>query len=234
MPITLRRISIRPDLYEFVDFDRTAQVGFFDHSRSLCNYLLRAVRKIKFETAGFDSIVIYCCDTTPPKPFELTENKLLITHIPFRWQDYLDLPKDTVSINEYMMVLLEQAFSKAASQYNFPYEFLVEKMEEFRAGGYVNEWEFKARTFREIRLKCLLRGRMTIDAFTLTAELSWRGVHYHSAVIMETPADEFFSYRHIKDIVLREDRLVVTAPYTDKAIWSIRLADIPGYYGPRA
>src|SRR3954466_2323170 len=119
--------------------------------------------------------------------------------------------------------MLLQGLQRCSRCYCIPLSDMKAAIDEFRAGGYRNEWTFKTTTLRGVGLQASLNCSLDMEKFTLTLKLERNGVVVYDAPILETKPDEIiFAYR-FKDVVLDGQAVVVKDKF-DKPTFSLDLS----------
>jgi hypothetical protein len=120
------------------------------------------------------------------------------------------------------MGMLLEGFEKCARHHRIPLAELREGLEDFRRGGYKNEWTHKTKLLRPAGLKAWLLCSMDTHRFVLTLVLERKGAKIFDQPIMATRPDEIIFAYQIKDIVLEGDSVVVQDKF-GKPTYTLRL-----------
>ena len=156
-------------------------------SRWLCNYLERKIQSPRFATENFRRFIV--CGMEGPLPdCHLVDTGVLTVFVPFFLKEYRSLSKS--EIPEYYIGLLEAGFAKCNKQYPLPMDRLREGIEEFRAGGYVNQWTWKKKVVKELGIKVAFDCEMTIDRFTMQLNVYRQNELVLTDPVFEFPPDE--------------------------------------------
>lgn len=213
----LRDISLYLNLDEY-DPDYVSDFQF--RSRYLCNFVRRRIKPLRFRTEGFGSIAVQGC-REPKEGCPIEGEKVAGPRVRFDRQRYDSLRPE--ECHELFIGMLWQGLEKCARHHRIPLLEMEAAIDEFRAGGYRNEWTFKRRTFRSFGLEASLNCSLDMEKFVLTLEVERKGVVVYDAPILETKPDELiFDYR-FKDVVLDGQALVVMSK-SGEATFSLDLS----------
>lgn len=199
----LRDISLYLNLDEY-DPDYVSDFQF--RSRYLCNFVRRRIKPLRFRTEGFGSIAVQGC-REPKKGCPIEGEKVAVPRVRFDRQQYDSLRPE--ECHELFIGMLWQGLEKCARHHRIPLLEMKAAVDEFRAGGYRNEWTFKKRTFRSIGLAASLNCSLDMEKFILTLKVERRGVVVYDAPILETKPDELIFDCELEDVVLDGQALVV-------------------------
>ncbi|NLF06201.1 MAG: hypothetical protein GX593_14555, partial [Actinomycetales bacterium] len=138
-------------------------------------------------------------------------------------EEYRTLEKD--QLNTFFLEMIRSGIKKCQEQHRVPANDLLERLEEFRAGGFSNRWTFKTITLKELGVKCALECNLTVDAFHLNLVLYREGVGLLSREILMTEPDEIVFAPQFKELRLDGDSLVVLDKFGD-VTYTERLATL--------
>ena len=134
------------------------------HSRYICNFLSKAIRKYKIEVEEtYNMILITLGKEELPKVHSYS--KCLQISLPFD-KSWYEKVKGTEDTSYYIHVLnlgLKQAFEYS----HVAHSYLESLMNEFTETNGVNEWVHKKKVFKEIGLKVEMVCRFTTNDFKL-------------------------------------------------------------------
>ena len=190
---------------------------FKDQSRSLCSYLERQLKKIKFKTKNFNRIC-FVGHVKPRPECYVNSCNVLSVEISFDEEKYKSLKED--ELNPFFIDMLTMAIEKCEKQYDIPGDALRGWMEDFRKEGFVNHWVFKTRLFRSIGLKCSLVCDLTLHAFHLKLTIKRGKVVIFDEEIKRTVPDEVVFNYLLKDIKLVDNKIVVLGK-NEKTVFEI-------------
>ncbi len=213
-----KEIYLFPDLVEYPD-DIT--IPFRDQTRSICVYLERVIKPLKFK-ADFKRIC-FVGKKNPEEKIFINSCNILSIDIPFNEHEYNRLNKK--ELNHYFTELLRLGINKCAKQVDIPKAELLNGLVEFENGNYVNKWQFKRRSFRELGVKCLLECELTLQNFHLTLVIEKKGKILWQKEILTTVPDEICYYHSFKDIVF-ENKKIIVVDRSDRPIYEISVEDI--------
>ncbi len=205
----LKELYLYPDLVEYSD---NVTDPFRDQSRSICNFLERELKPVKFKTSGFKRICFIGKSVAGNKCWVNSSNVLTV-EVEFDEKQYLALAKE--ELNPYFITLLKAGLAKCREQFEIPLEHLISSLESFSAGGYVNKWCFKTKQIKELGIKCALNGQLTTDNFLLTLVVSKSKEVIYDKEILKTVPDEIVFAPMVKDICLEGDKLTVSDKFGD-------------------
>ena len=183
------------------------------NARFICNYLSKAVRKLNLETDGTYKMISVnphanqSCSKTDVE-YVLSNNIYVSSKDMERYKQMENLTERY----EFYLSLLERGYMQAATfKEGVPVESLLSLHQQFRDGGYKNEWLFKKKPIREfgiyIYLKCYFTSfdfRLELEVYSLkTKELVTKGI------VIRTPPSEFSYDYKFKQITLEDDKLVI-------------------------
>jgi len=199
----LKELYLYPDLKYYPD---SIVHPFRDQSRSVCNFLEREIKAIKFDANGFKRICVVG-SSSPREECIINSSKILVVEVQFDSTEYSGL--DEANLNAYFSKMLHSGFEKCSRQFVIPLLDLKLGLEKFIAEGGVNEWTFKSKQFKGIGLKCSLVCKLTTTSFHLVLVVSKSGVEILRTEILKTDPDELVFSPMFKDILLDGGSLVV-------------------------
>jgi len=205
----LKDIYLYPDLGKYPD---EIVHPFRDQTRSICNYLARAIKPLRFATDGFKRIC-FVGVSNPNSECQVNRSGVLVGEIPFEAAEYLGLK--TEELNQYFKRLLEIGIRKCALQHQLPEEFLLASLQEFENIGFVNRWQIKTKKIRESGLKCTLIGELTTEEFQLTLAVSKGTKTLFEKVVITTPPDEIVFVPKVNDVRQADQQIIVVDKFGD-------------------
>ncbi|SIO92802.1 hypothetical protein [Vibrio spartinae] len=215
----LKELYLYPDLVEYSD---EIVHPFRDQSRSICNYLERELKLVKFDANGFKRIC-FIGKSVPSKDCYINSSKVLIVEFKFDEKNYLSL--DNSELNDFFRELLELGITKCERQYSIPSHELRESLAKFKEGGFLNEWCYKSKMIKEIGIKCSLECRLTITDFHLNLVIEKENSIIWQKEILRTAPDEVVYIPMFKDVTLRNGSLVVLDKFGD-SIYELYVKDL--------
>lgn len=205
----VREIYLYPDLTKYPGEFTSL---FRDQTRSVCNFLERRIRALKFEAQGFKKIGVIGSPNPTPACVVNTSGGLAI-EIELDQQAYAATPKS--DLNEFFISMLIAGFTKCRGQHKIPEEDLLQGIEAFRNADYVNEWIFKQKTFKELHVKVRLKCRLTIEQFTLTLQVETSNGSIQEIDVLNTPPDEIVFEPKFKDVMQDKTSIVIVDKFGD-------------------
>lgn len=175
-------------------------------TRYICNFIQRRVRAAKFKTEGYNGIYFEGM-RSPPDKCSIVPDASLRAPVAFDQQRYENLGLG--EHHEFFIEMLCEGLAKCSPQFSIPRAAITQWIEEFRRGGYKNEWTHKAKLFRSVGLRASLLCALDSERFVLTLQLERKGEVVFKEAILETQPDEIIFAHQFKDIVLDGDELVV-------------------------
>lgn len=164
----LRYISISgsSEMDEFAAFEDR----FLSNSRFICNYLSKEVRKLKLDTSPYNMLNYY------PSPSEssiriwdsdVINCKLFLSPEEI---DKLNKMKRLEDRYEYYFSFLERGYRFVSESIPLPVDSILGLHDQFRKGGYRNEWLFKKKMIREYGMYVFFKCCFTTFDFHLELE----------------------------------------------------------------
>lgn len=152
--------------------DYYAFAEVFDwNARFICNWLSKAVRKLQIETGPIRMLCFY---QTPGKSWsaiqESSDSLQCFITLSTEEQCRLKSMSCLTDRYEFMLSFLEQGYREASKTIPLPLDDLLGLHEQFRKGGYKNEWLFKKKVIREYGLYVFLKCYFTTFDFHLELE----------------------------------------------------------------
>lgn len=215
----LKELYLYPDL---VEYEKGTVYPFRDQSRSICNYLERQLKKIKFNADGFKRICFVGKSKPSPEGFVNSSN-ILVVEIPFDEEQYKALERN--QLNTFFSKLLSVGIERCKKHYDIPGDELLEWLASFNENGCVNKWVFKTKTIKELGVKCILKCNLTIEAFYLNLDVVKGKEVIFSHEILLTDPDEIVFVPKFKDVNLVGNCIVVSDKYNDP-IYSISVNEM--------
>lgn len=120
----LKELYLYPDL---VDFDDGITRAFRDQSRSMCNYLERQLKSIRFDAVGFKRIC-FVGKSDPSSECSINSSNVLIVEVRFDEEEYRTREKDQV--NTFFLEMIRSGIKKCQEQHRVPANDLLERLAE--------------------------------------------------------------------------------------------------------
>ena len=186
---------------------------FLKSSRHICNYIEREVlRKIRFKADGFSQICISLC-SDPKTEFFVNSANVACCDLKFDRERYDALSKE--ELPDFYIELLEAGLRQMTGFCPLPLDEILQGLNDFKSGGFVNEWTHKRRVFKKHALTAALRCELSQSAFKLRLEVLKDKAVTFNEVILETDPDEVAFEHRYKDVMIDDESLVVTSKYGD-------------------
>lgn len=203
---------------------REFESTFFYHSRFISNYLSTQVRKLKIETDETFNMLSIRPSLNIVAPKVVAEKALSIT-VPINIPEYLSM--DDIGKYEYYLFLLDQGYEIASHFKKIPVKQLLQLHQNFREGGYRNEWQHKRKVLKTFGIDILLNCYFTSTNFRLELVVVDRKTKENvvSGIVLETLPDEIFFNKEFKDIILLHDSVIIT-DFLDRPKFKFLLTDI--------
>lgn len=215
----LRELYLYPDLVEFQD---DIVCLFRDQSRSICNYLERQLKPVKFDANGFKRIC-FIGKNEPKLECCVNSSKVLTVEVYFDEKMYKLLEKN--QLNAFFTEMLVSGIEKCQMQYKIPVYELLNALEGFRENGYINKWTFKDKSLKHIGVKCALECELTIEAFHLSLVIYNQGGILLTREILKTEPDEIVFTPMFKDLRVDGSAVVVIDKFSD-VIFSMTIDEL--------
>jgi hypothetical protein len=182
--------------------------GFLKGSRHVCNFIEREVLKpIRFNTENFDRIVVALC-TVPREEVYVNSSSVAEVQITFDRDAYDATPRAELPL--FYVHKLKDGMEKCARSLEIPKAEISDGLATFVAGGMLNEWIFKDKSFKTLKLRAVLGCQLSLDAFRLRLQVFHVGKLAFDEEILKTDPDEIAFEPLFKDIKVEGSDLVVT------------------------
>ncbi|WP_193367901.1 hypothetical protein [Pelagibius marinus] len=201
----LRDIHLYPDLVEFNGHPRLGQ--FRDRTRCLCHFVGKRVARENFK-APFGRICVIG-KSSPGAVCFVNTSKVLTVDVPFSTADFGKLDDEQPS--DYFIDLLRLGLDKVCGQYEIPLVAFHEAIDEFRAGGYRNEWIWKRKCPRGLGLTLSFDCSLTMDSFQLWLRVYRKDILVLEDQIMKTVPDEVVFVPNFKKLEIAGPKVSVLA-----------------------
>lgn len=183
------------------------------NARFISNYLSKAVRKLNLETDGTYKMISVNPDAKKNYSKIVSEfvlkNDILVSSEELEQYSQMTRLMDRY---EFYLSLLERGYLQAAEfKEGVPVEALLSLHQQFRDGGYKNEWLFKKKPLRDLGIYIYLNCYFTTFDFRLELEaydLKSKGL-VTKGVILQTPPNELCYDYKFKQITIEQDKLII-------------------------
>lgn len=180
------------------------------YARFIANYLSKAVRKIDIEIDNKNAISVMLSQRGyNVEDFEHIRSVIL--YCPEDKLKYVVALSNETERYEHFLSFLEEGYRRSGILAEEQIFQLLQLHEQFRSGGYRNEWLFKKKPIREygiyVYFKCYFTTyefRMELEVYDLKqTRLLTKGI------AIRTAPDEFFYDKEFKKIVIENGHLTV-------------------------
>ena len=175
--------------------------------RYLGNFLGRAIKPLRFHADRFGAIVVRGM-LEPAERCSLREVNVLRAPVRFDRERYESLGPN--EHHEFFIGMLSEGLEKCVPDFKIPIKELREGIEEFRRGGYKNEWTHQSKLLRPHGIRASLLCKMESERFVLTLVLERKDEVLFKESILETKPDELCFYYLFKDITIKDDTIIIT------------------------
>lgn len=197
--------SVRLYLYSD-EYEQALRSEFLFRSCYISNFLSRRVRELGFDTDGFKGILPQGRRATDV-PASISSESNLIVPVHFDEARYAALGAGEQ--HEFFIGMFVEGLEKCARHHRIPLAELQAALEEFRRGGYRNEWTHQKKLLRPVGLQASLLCRLDTAKFALTLKLERKGTTVFEQQVLETKPDELIFAHRFKEVVVDGDALVV-------------------------
>jgi hypothetical protein len=142
---------------------------FIFKSRSICNYLERALKAKQFETT-FSRINITCIKNAS-KAIVQQEKEDGILDVCIAYEMPSPMGLDVSSINAHITHILDSGLQAASTYIKVPHSFCMEVLQRFKDNGFVNEWLQASKKWPRENLESFVRAELTVEKFTLYQQI---------------------------------------------------------------
>ena len=183
------------------------------NARFISNYLSKAVRKLNIETDGTYNMISVNPDAKKNHCKIVSEfvlkNDILVSNEEIERYCQMNNLTDRY---EFYLSLLERGYLQAQGfKESVPMEALLSLHQQFREGGYKNEWLFKKKLLRNFGIYIYLNCYFTTFDFSLELEvydLKTKAL-VTKGIILQTPPDEICYDYKFKQISIMHDKLII-------------------------
>jgi hypothetical protein len=212
----LKDIILELDYEENLHTAKKYTSDFSFRCRFIGNYLRRQSKQIKFESSSYNRLFISACEFSPPAT-NIWE-KTLRVYVQFDKTEYDSLAN--AQLPDFFSNLYKKGIIKASETHNIPIEFLLQELDRLKNNQYLNQWEFKSKSFKDLGVKASLICTMTMDTFYLTFVIKKKDEVLLAKEILQTLPDEIIFHWQFKDIVLNSGTIKVMNEFKEP-IYSI-------------
>lgn len=182
------------------------------NARFISNYTSKAVRKLKLETDGTFKMISVALnlheETSKIVSIDCLKQKVIVS------MDELKAYKQTTDLverYEYYLSWLEKGYRLAANFKNIQVNALLSMHQQFRMGGYKNEWLFKKKPIHEYGIYIYLKCYFTTFDFRLELEVyDLKSKEFLTqGVVLQTSPYEVCYERDFKQISIADGKLLI-------------------------
>lgn len=191
-------------------YDDDYRYEFKLHTRFINHFLSIQIRKHKLVTDGTFNMISVAPMPNNIETCEIIPFEVLKVTVPFNKNRY-EQTKMTTN-HEYYLELLEEGFERISKSKKISLDSLLKLLDDFRKGGYKNEWQHKKKKFKEYDIEVSLDCKFTSFDFQLIVsinKISTREKLVEGTVIRTLP-DEIFFDKMFKDIIVNNESIIIT------------------------
>ncbi len=215
----LRHIYLYLNLDEYSE-ELATRFGF--RTRYICNFLERRIKTLKYHTDGFSKICVQG-KHFPEEACPVIPENAVAPSVKFNQERYRMLGPD--EHHEFFIKMLLEGFEKCARYHPIPLAEMKEEIENFRSGGYKNNWIHQSKLLRPAGLRASLLCSLDTERFVLTLKLERRDETVFMEPILETKPDEIIFEHRFKELTLADDSVIVKNKFGEK-IFSLELSKL--------
>lgn len=204
------------------DYGQELRSEFLYRSCYISNFTSRCVRGLDFKTNGFKGVLVQGRKSPPGEPRVSVETNLIV---PMRFDQERYESLGPGEHHEFFLGMLVEGFEKCARYHSIPFEELMAAIEEFRGGGFRNEWTHQKKQLRPFGLQASLLCRVDTERFTLNLMLEQKGAVVFDQQILETKPDEIIFAHRFKEVVVEGEAIVVRDKF-GKPLFSLEASSL--------
>jgi hypothetical protein len=191
-------------------------------TRYLCNFIEKRLRPLRFHAEGFSKICVVGT-SAPEESCPLVSENAAVPSVAFDRARYERLGPN--QHHEFFIELLCAGLAKCSRHHRIPLAETMTAIEDFRRGGYKNEWTHQTKQLRPVGLRALLLCSLDAERFSLRLRLDRAGRPIFEAPVLETLPDELIFAYQFKEVVVDADTVVVKSKF-DEPIFSVPLSSL--------
>ncbi|NMA74917.1 MAG: hypothetical protein GX963_12335 [Bacteroidales bacterium] len=100
------------------------------------------------------------------------------------------------------------------NSYNIPFDKILQSLDNFKKNEFINEWIFKKKRSKKPNCEAMLICNLSIEKFRLKLIVLKDNQIIFDKIILETDPDEIAYEYRFNDLVIKEDKIIVTSKYT--------------------
>jgi hypothetical protein len=242
--MTLRYFAITLKSENAITKEEQSRVSDFNFQTTYLSYYLSwALRKQKFETKGFNMLLIRGSKSPEPLPILKEHFKSLNVEVFFEESKYTALyPEANVypltgllkpleneaAFNDFLFSMVVNGLETVKSTETLPYEFLVNTLLDFRMNGCKTEWVHQKKTIRSKGLKVSLVCRLTANYFSLGLIVENNKSEIFKKELLKTLPNQDHYSTEFKNIVIEDERITVTKNDDGKTLlFTLPFSELP-------
>ena len=204
------------------DWPNEKGYAFYLQSRTLCNFVERAIASRKLPCAA-SKIVIEGVRGNTSKWYV---NSCNVASVTLAVDDAgFEALRDGPGKHEHFIAMARAGLDVMTTLPAETRVGLEATFDAFRGGGYTNTWQHKKRTFREERIVVELDCSMTLEAFELVLSVTGKNGNTFRESLLRCDPDELAFHYQFKDAAIEDGYLVITSR-TEKPLARVPLSKI--------
>lgn len=179
---------------------------FAFRTRYVCNFLERTLHELKFDALDFSKISIQGRHR-PLASCPIVPEHAALSTVVFDETRYRCLAPEQQ--HEFYAAMIADGLERCARWHQIPLSSLRSALENFRNGGFRNQWTHQRRLLRPLDVRASLLCSLDPERFLLTLRLERRGEVILERQVMETKPDEIIFGPRFRDVVVEANSVVV-------------------------
>lgn len=166
--------------------------------RYIGNFLRRRVKQLRYRTENFRRILFQGRTIGYDERSRIQGDAALVVPIRFdqRRYDFIGHGEKP----EFFLGMYTEGIEKAHRDFPIPYDVLMQGIEDFRKGGYKNEWVHQRKLLRPFGLHASLLFDMDSKRFRARLQLERKGTVIYDQTVLEELPDEICYAFQVKAI----------------------------------
>ena len=168
-----------------------------DQSRHITYCIQRALKDIKFHTEGFNRIVIEPLINPTHTVFVNSSSvaSLSVGFDPERFNQCSD-----AELRFYHAELIKEGLRAFNAKVAIPIDHMFEAIDQLMENDFVDEWVFKEKFFKKMKISATLTCSMSYREFNLNLMVRKNGEVFFNENVLTTPPDEICFHYEFKDL----------------------------------
>lgn len=188
-------------------YSREENKSLIFKSRCICNYVERALRERKYQTA-LSRINIFCSkEINEARVARLREPPLLEVFIKYDLPISSELSES--SLQTHFMRIIDLGLVAAENSMPVPREYCMSVLQKFESEGFKNEWVQTRKSWKKWAIRCDVVARLTIENFTLQQFVYRDELLIEKKLIAETKPREMLFYDYFGTLSLDQSGVIV-------------------------